>query len=147
MCNFMSRHPVIILSAKKHFCQTPTGKPGGDGLGRGISHHSLLFSPLFLSGVLLYRWDKQWVFLLSLSLRVSATVQRERNKGNVAGEQQGWRKYIARGWVCSTKCNYAMGGESVRPERGFQPGLMEPQAWSPGMAPKSPWPLSGARGA
>lgn len=37
--------------------------------------------------------------------------------------------------------------KAVRPERDFQPGLMEPQAWSPGMAPKCPCPLSGAGGA
>lgn len=36
--------------------------------------------------------------------------------------------------------------KAVWPEKGFQQGLMEPQAWSPGMAPKCPWPLSGAGG-
>lgn len=38
-----------------------------------------------------------------------------------------------------TKCNYAMRGESrvVRLEKGFQQGLMEPQAPSPGMAQRA----------
>ena len=48
MCNLLSRHPVIILSAEKHFCQTPTRQTGRGWTGE--RHLTLLsaFLPPFI---------------------------------------------------------------------------------------------------
>lgn len=90
-------------------------------------------------------------FFSPLPLRVFQQLSREseRNKGNVAGEQESSKageNVLPEAGSAQQSAITQWEEKAVRPERGFQQGLMEPQAWSPGMAPKCPWPLSGAGG-